>query len=78
MKQIIYTLVFLQLISNGTSAQPTLTIAGDVSNADHIKLPNCSIFINRTSKGTISNSKGEFVLSNIPMGKHQLIVSCVC
>jgi len=40
-------------------------------------IPNASVFITNTSKGTVSNSAGEFELSNVPEGTYDLVVSCI-
>ena len=40
-------------------------------------LPGASVFISNTSKGTISNKQGYFELNDIPIGKHDLIISSI-
>ena len=40
-------------------------------------IPGCSVFITNTSKGTITDNTGHFELSDVPSGKHQLIISSV-
>jgi CarboxypepD_reg-like domain len=59
-------------------AQPVNNIIGKVINEKSGEgIPNASIFISNTSKGTISNSKGEFELMNVPEGTYDLVVSCI-
>jgi len=40
-------------------------------------LAGCSIFISGSSLGTVSGADGSFVLSGIPRGRHELIVSFI-
>lgn len=40
-------------------------------------LAGCSIFISGSSLGTVSGADGSFILSGIPRGKHELIVSFI-
>lgn len=40
-------------------------------------LPGASVFISNTSKGTISNKQGYFELNDIPIGKHDLVISSI-
>src|SRR5580704_8763434 len=53
-------------------------IKGKVTDAaTKSPLYECSVFINSTSKGTVTNSAGDFILQNLPEGKHQLIISSI-
>lgn len=55
-----------------------LSIKGKVVNASTgAVIPGCSVFIANTSKGTTADGNGHFELSDIPPGKHDLIVSSV-
>lgn len=55
-----------------------LSIKGKVVNASTgAVIPGCSVFIANTSKGTTANGNGYFELSDIPPGKHDLIVSSI-
>ncbi|HNU15850.1 MAG TPA: carboxypeptidase-like regulatory domain-containing protein, partial [Chitinophagaceae bacterium] len=55
-----------------------LSIKGKVVNASTgAVIPGCSVFIANTSKGTTADGNGYFELSDIPPGKHDLIVSSV-
>ena len=40
-------------------------------------LAGCSIFISGSSLGTVSGTDGSFILSGIPRGKHEMIVSFI-
>ena len=40
-------------------------------------IPNCSVFINNSSRGTVTDAVGEFELRNIPAGNHELIISSI-
>lgn len=53
-------------------------ISGTVLNkATGDAIAGCSVFISNTSGGTTTNSQGYFELTNVPQGKHDLVVSCV-
>ncbi|SRR5579871_20116 len=59
-------------------AQSTNFIKGKVFDAaSKAPVNNCSVFINSTSKGTVTNNSGEFILQNLPGGKHELIISSI-
>lgn len=74
----LYLAVFFVFITGGLFSQSVNQIKGQVINASGgTPLVNCSVFINSTSKGTVTGSSGEFVLSNIPAGKFELIVSSI-
>lgn len=45
--------------------------------ANGLPVPGCSVFINNTSKGTMSDNNGNFQLNDVPGGKHELIVSSI-
>jgi CarboxypepD_reg-like domain len=45
--------------------------------ADGSPLPNCSVFINNSSRGTISDPKGLFLLEHIPAGSYDLVISAI-
>lgn len=47
----------------------------DAASGDAI--PGSSVFINNSSKGVISDKAGQFEMSNIPAGNHELIISSV-
>jgi hypothetical protein len=70
-------LAFLFIVSFALG-QENLSIQGKLVNAiNGNPLPNCSVFINNTSKGTTSDSSGRFNLQHIPIGKYDLIISCI-
>ncbi len=68
----------LLVFSFFTSAQTNNFLRGKVVDAaSQSSIANCSVFINSTSRGTVTNQKGEFILQNLPEGKHQLIISSI-
>ncbi len=70
-------ILFLILSKIGLS-QSLFTIKGEVkSEIAGDTLIRVSIYLNQTSIGTLSGKNGEFTLSNVPAGKHELIFSCV-
>ena len=54
------------------------TIKGTViSKSNGEPLPGSSVFISNSSKGTVSDKQGYFELNEIPLGKHELVVSSI-
>ena len=73
-----YLLICFALLSTPSFSQAAHTIKGQVMNeAGGAPIANCSVFINSTSKGTVTDAAGRFELSNIPDGKYVLIVSSI-
>ncbi|RYY21726.1 MAG: carboxypeptidase-like regulatory domain-containing protein, partial [Chitinophagaceae bacterium] len=59
-------------------AQPGNYIRGTVWNAEtETAIPNASVFITNTSRGTVSAADGGFSLTGIPAGKFDLVISSV-
>lgn len=53
-------------------------IKGRVVNAaTGTAVPGSSVFISSTSSGTVSNNAGTFELTDVPAGKHELVISCI-
>jgi hypothetical protein len=71
-------LIYFALISRPSFSQTAHTIKGQVMDgASGSPIADCSVFINNTSKGTVTDGTGKFELSDIPAGKYQLIVSSI-
>ncbi|HTJ14322.1 MAG TPA: carboxypeptidase-like regulatory domain-containing protein [Dinghuibacter sp.] len=69
-------LTALLLITSAASAQRQ--IRGRVTAADNGKpLAGASVFISNTSRGTVTDEKGMFVLDNVPDGRYVLVISSV-
>ena len=86
MKKILSLLVFPLLTvflffvrSQGVLAQPPgNTLTGSVKDSATGKsLAGISVFLNSTSKGTVTRADGTFVLPGIPPGRYQMIVSAI-
>lgn len=75
MKSIPAILFFILFSLSGLCQQ---IIKGRVVNASTgATIAGCSIFIASTSKGTVSDNAGAFLLENVPPGKHDLIISSI-
>ena len=73
----IYLLLLILNIHHKVFAQ-LFSISGKITDAETGNvIGNASVFLSNTSYGTVTNSKGEFVLNNIRQGKYDLIVSYV-
>lgn len=74
------TLSFITfMIVRGLSAQPQVyALSGSVTDSATGKpIPAVSVFLNGTSKGTTTHDNGTFLLTGIPAGGYQLIISAV-
>ncbi|MDP4262254.1 MAG: carboxypeptidase-like regulatory domain-containing protein [Bacteroidota bacterium] len=69
-------MVVLLMLSVGAFSQ--MTIKGRViTAASGAPVPGSSVFISNTSKGTTADKDGYFELTDIPAGKHELIISSI-
>jgi hypothetical protein len=60
------------------SAQAQKIIKGKVVNAETgAPVPGSSVFVTNTSKGTTADSNGQFELTDVPAGKHELVISSI-
>ncbi len=70
-------LLLLLCVSADSFAQNNI-IYGKVWSANNdTPIANASIFISNTSKGTRSAPDGSFSITDVPLGKYDLIISCV-
>ncbi|MGC3947862.1 MAG: carboxypeptidase-like regulatory domain-containing protein [Chryseolinea sp.] len=70
--------VVLVLLLCSLSALSQTTISGTVTDATTRKpMPFASVYLNLTTIGVYSDDQGRFTLRNIPMGRHELVVSHV-
>ncbi|HTE23142.1 carboxypeptidase-like regulatory domain-containing protein [Flavitalea sp.] len=78
LKAVVPGLVLLSFFCFGATAQEKNFIAGRVINGEtEAPIPNASVFITNTSKGTVTLANGTFRLGGIPAGKYDLIISSV-
>jgi len=70
--------LLLFFIAGSAVAQSSDYIKGKVVNGETgAAIPNASVFITNTSKGTVSSSSGAFELTNVPGGTYDLVISCI-
>lgn len=70
--------LLLLFFSSSAIAQLNNYIKGKVINGETDSvIANASVFITNTSKGTVTNSAGQFELINAPVGTYDLVVSCI-
>jgi len=70
--------IFFTLLIISLNVFSQRTIRGRVVNASGGEpIPGSSVFINNSSRGMVSDRQGEFELNDIPVGKHDLIVSSI-
>ncbi len=69
----IFIIVFFSFIM--TKAQTKVT--GKVTDTDGVPLETASVYIQGTSRGTVTNKEGEYTLSNIPEGNYTLEVNYI-
>ncbi len=69
---------FLVLVLLAFPALSQQQISGHVVNeGDGSPIAGCSVFIAGSSRGTVTNASGYFVLDNVPTGRHDLVVSSI-
>jgi hypothetical protein len=68
------TLLFISTLSFAQHNTIQGKVVAAVTNA---AIANASIFISNTSKGTRSATDGSFTINDVPIGKYDLIISCV-
>ncbi|GAB4037017.1 carboxypeptidase-like regulatory domain-containing protein [Spirosoma gilvum] len=62
----------------GVFAQNAITLSGSVIDAATNKpMPFANVYLNNSTKGTLSDEKGHFVLTNIPVGTVDVVASFV-
>ena len=69
-------ILFFLLNCFSTFAQRTIK-GKVVNNSNGESLAGSSVFISNSSKGTVSDKQGYFELNDIPVGKHDLVVSSI-
>lgn len=68
-------LFLILLFTDSVSAQAIYSVSGSVKNdSDLSPIAGAQIFLNGSTIGTLSDSDGNFILSDIPEGTHILIV----
>src|SRR5580704_14733945 len=78
MKRILNFLVLLLTVSRLHSQSPGASLSGTVRDSATGKpLAGVSVFLNSTSKGSVTHDDGSFLLVNIPPGRYELIVSAI-
>jgi hypothetical protein len=72
------TILCFILVLSFLSAPAQMLIKGRVVNAGTGEvIPGASVFISNSSKGTSTNSTGNFEINDIPTGKYDLVISSV-
>jgi len=79
MKKVAFFLfIFLSAFAPGFAQSPGSSLPGSVKDSATGKpLVGVSVFLNSTSKGTITRNDGSFLLTGIPPGRYQLIISAI-
>jgi outer membrane receptor protein involved in Fe transport len=70
MKKILITLCALFTISVGIHAQQTFTVQGRVTDSNGESLTGVNIIIKGTSLGAATDLNGQYLIKNVPEGKH--------
>lgn len=70
-----YLLLVLFCLIENANAQTTGNIKGSIINNAKAPLPHVNIILDKTNFNTTTNSKGEYIINNIPPGSYHLIIS---
>lgn len=71
------TAIFFSLLLQQVSMAQQSIRGRVVAAATGTPIPGCSVFITNTSKGTTSDAGGNFELTDLTPGKHELVISSV-
>jgi CarboxypepD_reg-like domain len=78
MRKIVISLLLLLTVTHLLAQFSGSTLSGSVRDSATGKpVPGVSVFLNSTSKGSVTRDDGAFVISGIPPGRYQLIVSAI-
>lgn len=69
-------IIFFTFFTIDSIAQQTIK-GRVVSSDENTPIPGCSVFISNTTIGVASDKEGRFEITNIPEGRHELVVSSV-
>lgn len=73
------TVFFLLIQSPGAFAQSSGNVLSGLvkDSASGAPLAGVSVFLNSTSKGTVTRADGSFILPGIPPGRYQVVISAI-
>ena len=78
MKKLVICLILLLTVTHLLAQFSGSTLSGSVRDSATGKpIPGVSVFLNSTSKGTVTHDDGTFVIPGIPPGRYQLIISAI-
>lgn len=78
MKFIISSFILISVFSFTVAYSQSYTVSGKVTDRVTGKpLQNTNVYINNSSRGTITNSEGHFSISSLVPGKYDLVVSYI-
>jgi hypothetical protein len=77
-KAAFFLVILMSTFTPGFAQSPVSTLSGSVNDSATGKpIAGVSVFLNSTSKGTVTRTDGSFVLGGIPPGRYQLIISAI-
>jgi len=77
MKKVVFLLFSSLLVYTHLLAQGSVLSGAVRDSATGKPMPGVSVFLNSTSKGTVTRADGSFTLGGIPPGRYELIISAV-
>ncbi|WP_339657680.1 TonB-dependent receptor [uncultured Maribacter sp.] len=72
-----FTSIFLLLYIFIQGQEGISTISGTVNDENGNPLPFANVLVKSLNLGVLTNDRGNFILNNVPKGKHKLVVSYI-
>jgi len=78
MRNLTLLATFFFAVARMSFGQSGNSLSGNVKDSSTGKpLPGVSVFLNNTSRGTVTRADGSFLLPDLPKGSYQLVVSAI-
>jgi len=73
--KLLYSLLVFLCLTKNANSQSTANIKGSITDNKQSPLSQVNIILDKTNFNTTTNSKGEYIISNIPPGSYRITIS---